>query len=140
MKGMRLSDYQALRIDEPIPIMDVVFDTVGGETLQRSWGVLKPGGRMITIAADSEATTDDRVKQAFFIVEPNREQLSRIGHLLDVGDLRLVVDAVAAHSSDRGLHGRSSAKARPREGRRCCRSAGRCYRKKLICPLYDRHR
>ena len=96
-----------------IPKMDVVFDTVGGETLQRSWGVLKPGGRMITIAADSEATTDDRVKQAFFIVEPNREQLSRIGHMLDVGDLRMVVDAgAAAHSSDRGLHGRSSAKAR----------------------------
>jgi NADPH:quinone reductase-like Zn-dependent oxidoreductase len=94
MKGMRLSDYQALRFEEPIPIMDVVFDTVGGETLQRSWGVLKPGGRMITIAADSEATTDDRVKQAFFIVEPNREQLSRIGHMLDVGDLRMVVDAV----------------------------------------------
>ena len=94
MKGMRLSDYQALRFEEPIPKMDVVFDTVGGETLQRSWGVLKPGGRMITIAADSEATTDDRVKQAFFIVEPNREQLSRIGHMLDVGDLRMVVDAV----------------------------------------------
>ena len=49
---------------------------------------------MITIAADSEATTDDRAKQAFFIVEPNREQLSRIGHMLDVGDLRMVVDAV----------------------------------------------
>jgi NADPH:quinone reductase-like Zn-dependent oxidoreductase len=91
---MCLSDYQALRFEEPVPILDVVFDTVGGETLQRSWGVLKPGGRMITIAADSEATTDDRVKQAFFIVEPNREQLSRIGHMLDAGDLRMVVDAV----------------------------------------------
>ena len=53
MKGMRLSDYQALLFEEPIPKMDVVFDTVGGETLQRSWGVLKPGGRMITIAANS---------------------------------------------------------------------------------------
>ena len=74
--------------------MDVVFDTVGGETLQRSWGVLKPGGRMITIAADSEATTDERVKQAFFIVEPNREQLTRIGQMLDAGALRTVVDAV----------------------------------------------
>jgi hypothetical protein len=37
MKGMRLSDYQALHFEEPIPKMDVVFDTVGGETLQRSW-------------------------------------------------------------------------------------------------------
>jgi NADPH:quinone reductase-like Zn-dependent oxidoreductase len=74
--------------------MDVVFDTVGGETLERSWSVLKRGGRMITIAADSEATADDRVKQAFFIVEPNREQLIRVGDLLDAGRLRTAVDAV----------------------------------------------
>ena len=74
--------------------MDVVFDTVGGDTLQRSWGVLKPGGRMITIAADGETTTDPRVKQAFFIVEPNQAQLIRIGELLESGELRPVVDAV----------------------------------------------
>ena len=94
MKGMRLSDYQALRFEEPIPKMDVVFDTVGGETLQRSWGVLKPGGRMITIAAESETTTDTRVKQAYFIVEPHHEQLIRIGNLLESGALHPVVDAV----------------------------------------------
>ncbi len=87
-------DYHAVRFEEQVKEMDVVFDTVGGETLQRSWGVLKPGGRMITIAADSEATTDERVKQAFFIVEPNREQLTRIGQMLDAGDLRTVIDAV----------------------------------------------
>ena len=50
-------DYRAVRFEEHVSGMDVVFDTVGGDTLQRSWGVLKPGGRMITIAADSEATT-----------------------------------------------------------------------------------
>ena len=49
---------------------------------------------MITIAAESETTTDDRVKQAFFIVEPNHEQLTRIGDLLEAGDLHPVVDAV----------------------------------------------
>src|SRR5499426_1408474 len=54
-------DYQATRFDEKLSEIDVVFDTVGGETLQRSWDVLKPGGRMITIAAENEATADDRV-------------------------------------------------------------------------------
>jgi NADPH:quinone reductase-like Zn-dependent oxidoreductase len=58
------------------------------------WSVLKPGGRMITIAANSETTTDNRVKQSFFIVEPNHEQLSRISELLEAGDLHPVVDAV----------------------------------------------
>jgi NADPH:quinone reductase-like Zn-dependent oxidoreductase len=87
-------DYQAVRFEDHVRDMDVVFDTVGGETLQRSWGVLKPGGRMITIAADSETTTDDRVKRAFFIVEPHHEQLTRIGELLEGGDLHPIVDAV----------------------------------------------
>ena len=92
--AQQVIDYQAGRFEENAREMDVVFDTVGGETLQRSWGVRKPGGRMITIAADSETTADDRVKRAFFIVEPNHEQLSRIGDLLDAGDLTPVVDAV----------------------------------------------
>jgi NADPH:quinone reductase-like Zn-dependent oxidoreductase len=87
-------DYQTVPFDQTVREMDVVFDTVGGETLERSWGVLKPGGRMITIAADSEATADDRVKQAFFIVEPNHEQLTRIGDLLDTAELQPIVDTV----------------------------------------------
>lgn len=90
----RVIDYHTVRFEENVSEMDVVFDTVGGETLQRSWSVLRPGGRMITIAADSETTTDDRVKQAFFIVEPNHEQLTQIGDLLDTGELHAVVDAV----------------------------------------------
>ena len=90
----RVIDYHAMPFEKIATGMDVVFDTVGGETLERSWGVLKPGGRMITIAADSEATSDERVKQAFFIVEPNHEQLSRIGNMLDMDELRTVVDAV----------------------------------------------
>lgn len=52
------------------------------------------GGRMVTISADSEYATDERVKQAYFIVEPNREQLLRIGDLLESGELRPVVDTV----------------------------------------------
>lgn len=90
----RVIDYRAARFEETISGMDVVLDTVGGETLQRSWSALKPGGTMITIAADSETTSDERVKQAFFIVEANHEQLTRIGELLDAGALHTVVDAV----------------------------------------------
>jgi NADPH:quinone reductase-like Zn-dependent oxidoreductase len=87
-------DYRATRFEEKLSEVDVVFDTVGGETLQRSWGVLKPNGRMVTIAAESEAATNDRVKQAFFIVEPNPQQLTQIGKLLETRRLRTFVDAV----------------------------------------------
>ncbi len=87
-------DYQSVRFEEQAREMDVIFDTVGGETLARSWSVLKPGGRLITIAADSEATIDEHVKQGFFIVEANQSQLVRIGAMLDAGELRTFVDAV----------------------------------------------
>lgn len=41
----------------------------------------------MTITADSEATSDERAQKAFFIVEPNAEQLVEIGGLLDAGGL-----------------------------------------------------
>jgi NADPH:quinone reductase-like Zn-dependent oxidoreductase len=59
--------------------MGVVFDAVGGETLRRSWSVLKPNGRMVTIAAAGDATGDERTNAAFFIVEPDGPQLVEIG-------------------------------------------------------------
>jgi NADPH:quinone reductase-like Zn-dependent oxidoreductase len=73
--------------------LDVVLDTVGGETLKRSWNVLNPLGRMVTIAASEEAAADDRVKKAFFIVEPSQKQLTEIGGLLDARKLRAFVAA-----------------------------------------------
>ena len=84
-------DYKACRFEKEVRDVDVIFDAVGGETLERSWGVLRPGGRMITIAADSEGTTDQRVKDAFLIVEPNQEQLVEIARQLDAGQLRAFV-------------------------------------------------
>jgi NADPH:quinone reductase-like Zn-dependent oxidoreductase len=84
-------DYKASRFEKEVRDVDVVFDTVGGDTVERSWGVLKPGGRMVTIAADSEGTADQRVKDAFFIVEPNQKQLVEIAKQLDAGDLRSFV-------------------------------------------------
>ena len=87
-------DYREQRFEECVNEVDVVFDTVGGETLERSWGILRPGGRMVTIVSTAEDSRDPRVKQAFFIVEPNQKQLVEIGDLLDDGRLRTVVDAV----------------------------------------------
>lgn len=85
----RLIDYRSERFDDLVRDIDVVFDTVGGETLTRSWDVLRTGGRIVTIAASEEATQDARVRAAFFIVEPNRSQLAEIARLLDGGILRV---------------------------------------------------
>jgi NADPH:quinone reductase-like Zn-dependent oxidoreductase len=87
-------DYKAARFEEEVRDIDVVFDTVGGDTLRRSWVLLKPAGRMVTIAADSENTHDERERQAFFIVEPNNQLLLEISRLLDARKLQSVVDRV----------------------------------------------
>ncbi|MGC1967440.1 MAG: NADP-dependent oxidoreductase [Candidatus Acidiferrales bacterium] len=87
-------DYKTSRFEDQVQNVDIVFDAVGGDTLARSWAVLKRGGRMVTIAADSEATADQRVKDAFFIVEPNQQQLIEIARLLDAGALKAFVSAV----------------------------------------------
>jgi NADPH:quinone reductase-like Zn-dependent oxidoreductase len=91
-------DYRAARFEEHVRDVDVVFDTVGGETLERSWAVLKPDGRLITIASNAEGDTDNRVKHAFFIVRPDQNQLVEIGKLFDAGRLQTVVDAVVPFS------------------------------------------
>jgi len=104
-------DYGTQRFEEVASQMDVVFDTVGGETLDRSWQVLRPGGRLVTIAASAEKSPDPRVRSAFFIVEASRTQLEDIARLIDRGSLRVVVGAVFplaeahrayAHKPERG--------------------------------------
>lgn len=87
-------DYETSRFEDQVGSVDIVFDAVGSDTLNRSWTVLKPSGRIVTIAADSEATADQRVKDAFFIVEPNQEQLLEVAKLLDAGSLKAFVSAV----------------------------------------------
>jgi len=87
-------DYRASRFEQCVSDIDVVFDTVGGETLGRSWSVLKPQGRMITIASAEANAIDPRSKEAFFIVEPSQKQLTLIANLLETGELRAFVGAV----------------------------------------------
>jgi len=89
-------DYSRERFEDVSKGVDVVLDAVGGQTLARSWGVLVPGGRLVTVATDSEGVSDEGTKQAFFIVEPNQEQLRVIGEQLDSGRLRPVVESVVS--------------------------------------------
>ncbi|ADV82952.1 NADP-dependent oxidoreductase [Terriglobus saanensis] len=87
-------DYQGAPFEDKLEKVDVVFDCVGGETLERSWGVLKPSGRLVTIAAQSEGREDQRVKDAFFIVEPNSKQLAMIAEWIEEKKLETFVGAI----------------------------------------------
>lgn len=87
-------DYRSTPFEKVVRDIDVVFDAVGGETLARSWELVRSGGRLVTIAADSESLKEQRAREAFFIVEPNHEQLAEVAALLNAGKLHAFVDAV----------------------------------------------
>jgi NADPH:quinone reductase-like Zn-dependent oxidoreductase len=89
-------DYRTTPFETIVRDVDVVLDTVGGDTRDRSWGVLSKGGQLVTIAADAERVSQPRVRDAFFIVEPNRDQLIEIARLIDAGVIRPIVGATFA--------------------------------------------
>ena len=43
-------DYRTTRFEEVLRDMDIVLDTVGGDTLERSWRVLRRGGTLVLVA------------------------------------------------------------------------------------------
>lgn len=97
-------DYQVTPFETVVGDVDVVLDTVGGDTRDRSWGVLRTGGRLVTVAADAEGSKEQRVRDAFFIVEPNRNQLMDMARLIDTGVIRPVVGDVFSMENVRQAH------------------------------------
>jgi NADPH:quinone reductase-like Zn-dependent oxidoreductase len=87
-------DYRTTRFDQELGDIDLVFDTVGGETLARSWNVLRNGGRVVTSVSSIPDDAPQRIKDAFFLVQPDGQRLTEIANLLDTGKLRTFVKAV----------------------------------------------
>lgn len=89
-------DYTTTPFESVVHDADVVFDTVGGETLTRSWQVVKDGGVVVSVVSPRPADdpTQTRARFVWFIVEPSGEQLRAIGDLIDAGQIQPVVSQV----------------------------------------------
>jgi NADPH:quinone reductase-like Zn-dependent oxidoreductase len=110
-------DYKSKRFEDGMRPVDVVLDSVGGDTLARSWSVLTPGGVLVSIAEpiSREDASAHNARGIYFIVKPDREELSRIAALIDSGSLRLIVTRVlplarAAEAFDHGSEHHSTGK------------------------------
>ena len=85
----------AEHLDDLTGRADLVFDTIGGDVLAGSPALLKPGGRLVTVRADTPLpTTRDDIATVVFIQESNRAQLAELARLVDEGHLRPQVGAV----------------------------------------------
>lgn len=70
-------DYRADRFEDSARDLGVVFDTVGGKPLKRSWSLLNPRGRMVTIAADSEGTKEGACQKSILHRRAKPERTDR---------------------------------------------------------------
>ena len=106
-------DYNAMDFTRVVKDCDAVFDTVGGDVAQRSFSVLKPGGRAAFIASGPQAPKPDRGDVV--ALRPNvgrdRPHLERIVALVAQGAVRppevtryQLSEAVAAHRLSESRH------------------------------------
>jgi NADPH:quinone reductase-like Zn-dependent oxidoreductase len=89
-------DYRNQDFSLLVKDVDVVFDTIGGTTLDKSWQVLKKGGILVSIAGqpDPETAKQYNVRCSSVFVQPDASFLEHLRQLIDTGNLRPIVGSV----------------------------------------------
>ncbi|HVX99840.1 MAG TPA: NADP-dependent oxidoreductase [Pseudorhodoplanes sp.] len=99
-------DYRTQRFEEEVRDADAVIDLVGGETQNRSFQVLRRGGKLISAVSEPDQTLAERhgVEASFFLVNVTGQYLTEIARLVDGGKLRTRVGAVLPFANAREAH------------------------------------
>ncbi|RBR26989.1 uncharacterized protein FIESC28_00257 [Fusarium coffeatum] len=117
-------DYTSFDWERSVKNVDLVFDTVGGEVLSKTWGTVKPDGSIITVGdpAPAWAFTDEKaseslrypgVKYKHFILSPNAKRLAQVGSMVDEGLLKPLV--VKTFPFEQGVEAWDHARQRGRD-------------------------
>jgi NADPH:quinone reductase-like Zn-dependent oxidoreductase len=112
--GAEAFDYRTNPYEKQIHDVDIVMDTVGGETLDRAYQTLRPGGVIVSVGGQvSEEKARARGARAIRSGRAPAEKLHEIASLLESGSIRPVVGAVfplaevaQAHERVATRHGR----------------------------------
>jgi NADPH:quinone reductase-like Zn-dependent oxidoreductase len=99
-------DYTTHRFEQVAENVDVVLDTIGGDTQERSWKVLNQGGLLASVVQppDAEKAREFDVRSAFVWSQPNGNELAEIAALIDSGNLKVVLDRILPLSEARRAH------------------------------------
>lgn len=89
-------DYRTQKFEDVVEDVDVVFDTVGGETRERSYGVIKKGGIFVSIVGPPapDKLKEHGIRGKAFLVQPSGAQLAEIAALIDSGAIKPTVSHV----------------------------------------------
>ncbi|MFZ1643815.1 MAG: NADP-dependent oxidoreductase [Candidatus Contendobacter sp.] len=99
-------DYTRTRFEQVVKEVDVVFDTIGGDTQERSWQVLKPGGILVSVVSPppEAAAAAHGARGAFVFIHTSGAQLATIAQLIDQGRMRPIIHTVLPLSQVRQAH------------------------------------
>ncbi|WP_138753888.1 NADP-dependent oxidoreductase [Paenibacillus sinopodophylli] len=108
-------DYTTTKFEEVAKAVDLVVDSVGGETETRSWSVLKKGGILVSLtqAPSQENAHKHGVTAKFNTKFPTREDMQILTELIAEGTIKAEIDsifplsqAVKALEKSEARHGR----------------------------------
>jgi NADPH:quinone reductase-like Zn-dependent oxidoreductase len=104
---------------EDVGSVDLVFDVIGGEIGQRSAGLIRAGGTLVSVVGPPERRPDDGLA-IDFVVEADRAQLGEIvqrvrdGRLrTNIGNVAILDDALAALNPTDRVTGKTIIRIRP---------------------------
>ncbi|MFB2921332.1 NADP-dependent oxidoreductase [Aerosakkonema funiforme] len=99
-------DYQAVRFEEVVRDVDVVFDTIGGDVQERSWQVLKPGGVLVSVITPppAEMAAQYNCRGEYVFIQPDAAQLTEIAQLIDAGYVKPIVETTLPLADVRQAH------------------------------------
>jgi NADPH:quinone reductase-like Zn-dependent oxidoreductase len=86
-------DYTKQKFEDVAKDVDVVLDSVGEDTLARSYAVVKKGGFIVSLVARPDRAELEKrgIRGAALNVEPNSDELAEIGNLIDEGKIKVIV-------------------------------------------------
>src|SRR5437867_7172901 len=105
-------DYKRAKFEEEVNGVDVVFDTVGGDTQERAFQTLKRGGVLVSTVnpPSAEKAKEFGATVAMVAVMPNPSQLAEINRLLESGKLKVRVATVLPLTEVKRAHQLSSSR------------------------------
>jgi NADPH:quinone reductase-like Zn-dependent oxidoreductase len=86
-------DYTKQKFEDVAKDVDVVLDSIGTDTLARSYGLVKKGGIIVSLVARPKESELEKhgIRGAALNVEPNSEELAAIGKLMDDKKIKVIV-------------------------------------------------
>lgn len=97
-------DYKSVRLEDAVPAVDIVLDTVGGDLRDSSIKSLRPGGVLVSVVSAMSETPGSNIRSVFFLVDVTSERLDTLTKLFDSGRLRSNVGDVLSLEEARLSH------------------------------------